>query len=139
MAEIKTKATIASVAQFLGRVEPETKREDAKQIAAMMQRLSGYEPVMWGPSIVGFGSYHYRYDSGHEGDMARIGFSPRKDALTLYVVDSFDQYADLMARLGKYKTGKCCLYVKKLADIDLAVLEELIIASLACMDRKYPR
>lgn len=92
---------------------------------------------MWGPSIVGFGTYHYRYDSGREGDMLRVGFSPRKAALTLYIMAGFDRYEELMARLGKYKTGKSCLYIKRLADIDLAVLQELVKGSLAYLAEKY--
>lgn len=139
MAENKTQATVASVAGFVEQIEPEARRDDARTVAAMMERLSGYPPVMWGPAIVGFGSYHYKYDSGREGDFLRIGFSPRKAALTLYIMDGFPRHAELMARLGTYKTGKSCLYVKKLADLDMAVLEELVTASLSYMQEKYPR
>lgn len=138
MAENKTQATAANVADFLDRVEPVARREDAKAIARLMERLSGEPPVMWGPGIVGFGRYRYRYESGREGEICRIGFSPRKDALTLYIQDGLSQ-TDLMARLGKYKTGKSCLYVKRLADIDPEILEQLVVASLAEMERRYPR
>lgn len=138
MAENKTQATAANVADFLDRVEPEARREDAKAMVRLMERLSGEPPVMWGPGIVGFGRYRYRYESGREGEMCRIGFSPRKDALTLYIQDGLSQ-TDLTARLGKYKAGKSCLYVKRLADIDPEILEQLVIASLAEMERRYPR
>ncbi len=138
MAESKTKATNVSVESFLDAVEPAQRCEDARAVCAMMARVSGEPPKMWGPSIVGFGSYHYKYDSGREGDMARIGFSPRKAALVLYLVDGFPRHAELLARLGKHSTGKSCLYINKLADVDQGVLEELMRSSLAYMDEKYP-
>lgn len=136
--ELKTRATPVSVADFVEAVADERQRDDAKTIAAMMQRLSGHPPKMWGPSIIGFGQYHYRYDSGHEGDMARIGFSPRKGNTVLYLVDGFTGRSELMARLGKHKTGRSCLYIKRLSDIDEAVLEELCAKSLNWMAEKYP-
>lgn len=139
MAENKTRATAASVADFIDSVPNATRREDAKKVCAMMERLSGYPPVLWGPSIVGFGSYHYKYESGREGDAARIGFSPRSTALVLYLVDGYDGKEEQLGRLGKHKTGVSCLYINKLADVDLAVLEEMITDSLAYMDEKYPR
>lgn len=138
MAQNKTQATGESVSTFLESIQPEQKRDDARVIDALMRRVSGEEPVMWGPSIIGYGRYHYKYDSGREGDMARISFSPRKDALTLYIVDSFPRHQALMGRLGKFKTGKSCLYLKRLADIDMTVLEELMRDSLAYMAEKYP-
>lgn len=138
MAENKTKQTEASVADFLAAVEPAQRRDDARAVCAMMERISGEPPAMWGPTIVGFGRYHYRYDSGHEGDMARIGFSPRRAALTLYIAGGFPRHADLMARLGKYSTGKSCLYLKRLSDVDREVLEALIEESLAYMEATYP-
>ena len=137
MAENKTQPTEASVADFLDAVEPERKREDAKTVCAMMERLSGHPPKMWGASIVGFGSYHYKYDSGREGDFLMTGFSPRKANLALYVGAGRKQQAPLLERLGKHKTGKSCLYVNKLADIDLGVLEELIAADIAHMRETY--
>lgn len=137
MAENKTKPTDKSPKDFIEAVEPEWKRDDAKTICAMMERLSGHRPKMWGASIIGFGQYHYKYESGREGDSLMTGFSPRKTALTLYVMGGFKQRPDLMERLGKYKTGKSCLYVKRLSDIDLAVLEELVAADIAYMRANY--
>jgi len=139
VAEAKTKPTAVGVADFLAAVPNAQRREDAKQVCAIMERLSGEPPVMWGPSIVGFGSYHYRYDSGREGDMARIGFSPRSTALVLYLADGYRGKEDQLARLGKHKTGVSCLYINKLADVDQGVLEEMVADTLAYMDEKYPR
>jgi hypothetical protein len=129
VAENKTQATDADVAAFLDAVEPDERRADGKTVCAMMQRISGEPPVLWGPSIIGFGRCHYRYDSGREGDMPRIGFSPRKAGLVLYVVFGFPPFDEILGRLGKHTTSKSCLYIKKLADVDMAVLEELIQAS----------
>jgi hypothetical protein len=136
--ELKTKATPVGALEFIEGVADEKQRADAHQIAAMMERLSGHPPKMWGPSIIGFGRYHYKYASGHEGDMARIGFSPRKGNTVLYITDGYDKYADLMAQLGKHKTGRSCLYIKRLSDIDEGVLEKLCVASLEYMAEKYP-
>ena len=130
MAELKTKATRASVSTFLKSIADPQLREDAMAVAAMMKAVTKTEPRMWGTSIVGYGSQHYKYASGREGDWFRTGFSPRKNSLTLYITSSFEQYPDLMARLGKYKTGKACLYVKKLSDVDETVLRKLITQSL---------
>ena len=138
MAEQKTKPTALSVKKFLSAVEPAQRRQDAIDVCAMMERLSREPPRMWGSSIVGFGSYHYHYESGHEGDAFRIGFSPRKAALVLYIMGGFPRHADLMARLGKHTTGKSCLYLKKLSDVDEVVLEELMASSLAYMRKTYP-
>lgn len=135
----KTQPTPVAVTQFLESVSDPVRRSDAMTLCAMFERLSGEPPVMWGPSIIGFGRYHYRYDSGREGDMCRIGFSPRKANLVLYIVDGFDGHATLMTRLGKHKTGKSCLYINRLGDIDMAVFERLCVDSLAEMDRRYPR
>lgn len=139
MAENKTQPTATKVADFIDAVPNGQRREDAWKVCAMMERLSGYPPVLWGPSIVGFGSYHYKYESGREGDAARIGFSPRSTALVLYLVDGYKGKEEQLARLGKHKTGVSCLYINRLADVDLAVLEEMIADSLAYMDEKYPR
>ena len=139
MAENKTKPTTVSVADFIAAVPNAQRREDAKKVCAMMERLSGYPPVMWGPSIVGFGSYHYKYDSGREGDAGRIGFSPRSSALVLYLIDGYKGKEAQLARLGKHKIGVSCLYINKLADVDESVLEEMIADSLTYMDEKYPR
>ena len=140
MAEIKTKATEVSVDEFIEAVPIPQRREDAKKLRAMMERLTGQPAKMWGPSIIGFGQYHYKYDSGHGGTMARLGFSPRKAELVLYVLTEGERERELeqLARLGKHKIGKCCLYIKKLADVDEAVLEEITADSLAYMNRKFP-
>ena len=137
--ENKTKATEVSVDAFIASVTDPNQRADADNIRAMMERLSGERAMMWGPTIIGFGSYHYVYDSGREGDMCRIGFSPRKGQTVLYLIDGFEGQAELMAKLGKHKTGKSCLYVKRLSDIDETVLEELCKRSLAYMAEKYPQ
>lgn len=139
MAEIKTKPTGESVEAFLDKVEPARRREDARQVDALLRRVTGEEPYMWGASIIGYGTYHYRYDSGHEGDAPRLGFSPRKAATVLYLSDNYPRYRALMDKLGKHSTGKACLYINKLADVDMAVLEELARNSLASMDERYPR
>lgn len=134
--ENKTMETAADVAAYLDTVEPAERQADGRMVAALMARLSGEPPRLWGPSIIGFGRYHYRYDSGREGDMCRIGFSPRKAELVFYLAGLDD--ADFMA-LGKHRRGKGCLYVKRLADIDMGALEALIVQSLAHMDGLYPR
>jgi hypothetical protein len=133
----KTQATAQSVSAFLDAIPDETKRKDAKTVAKMMKAITGEAPKMWGPSIVGFGKYHYKYDSGHEGDMCVTGFSPRAAALTLYIVPGFLASEPVMKRLGKFKTGKSCLYIKKLSDIDMKALEELVAGSVAYMRAKY--
>ena len=138
MAELKTKATDASVEAFLHGVESEKKREDAFAILALMAEVTGEPPKLWGSSIIGFGSYHYKYASGHEGDACLTGFSPRKQNLVLYILAGFDQYDALLAKLGKYKTGKSCLYINKLADIDQTVLRELVSQSVAHMRATNP-
>lgn len=137
MAENKTRETDASVDAFLTDVEHNKRREDALVMKEVMQQLTGYEPKMWGSSIVGFGSYDYVYESGHSGTFMLTGFSPRKTALTLYIMPGFSRADSLMAKLGKYKTGKSCLYINKLEDIDMSVLEELITDSVAYMKEKY--
>ena len=128
MAENKTKATAASVDDFLDAVADPQRRADGKALRALMTRVSGELAAMWGPSIVGFGTYHYKYESGREGDMCRIGFSPRATGLVLY--GGFLRSPELLAKLGKHKTGKGCLYVKRLADVDLDVLEEMTVVAL---------
>jgi hypothetical protein len=138
MAETKTKPTAVSVDSFIDAVENPVRREDARVVLAMMGRITGQAPLMWGPSIIGFGSYHYRYDSGHEGDAPRLGFSPRKAQLVLYVLSEWPGQADLLARLGKHKTGSSCLYINKLADVDLTVLEALARGCWDWMNARYP-
>ena len=136
----KTAKTDVDVKTFLEAVEPEDRRRDCETICALMADVTGEPAKMWGASMVGFGSYHYRYDSGREGDWFLAGFSPRKAALTLYLMGTYceDDGADaLFARLGKFKTGKACLYVKRLSDIDMAVLRELVVLSVKALERKY--
>jgi hypothetical protein len=139
MAQNKTRPAATSVADFIAAIPDPQKREDATTLAAILERLSGEQPCMWGTSIIGFGTYHYVYDSGREGDAARVGFSPRAKELVVYLVDGYEERADLLARLGKHRIGKSCLYIKKLGDVDTGVLEELVAASLATMDELYPR
>jgi hypothetical protein len=131
VAENKTQPTRASVAAFLASVHDAVRRADAQALARMMQRASGEKAAMWGPAIVGYGSCHYVYDSGREGDMPLIAFSPRKAASVLYYVTGSDAAPALLARLGKYTVGKGCLYLKRLADVDAAVLERLLAAAVA--------
>jgi hypothetical protein len=129
-AELKTKPTGASVEDFFAGFKDEERRKDCRTLAALMKQATGAEPKMWGSAIVGFGDWHYKYASGCEGDWFRMGFSPRKQALTLYLTcGGFEKHAGLLARLGKHKTGKGCLYVKRLADVDMAVLRRLIEAA----------
>lgn len=133
MAELKTKENDASVEAFLNGVADEKKRQDSFTILNLMQEVTGEVPRMWGTSIVGFGHYHYKYASGREGDWFLTGFSPRKQSLTLYIMSGFAEYDTLMNKLGKYKTGKSCLYVKKMEDVDEATLRELVKLSVEHM------
>ena len=129
MAEMKTRVNDASVEEFLNSVEDEQKRRDSFEIVKIMKQVTKKEPKMWGPAIIGFGSYHYKYESGREGDMPQIGFSPRKQNLTLYIGVGDDSDNPLLKKLGKYTTGKSCLYIRKLADVDRNVLQDLIADS----------
>ena len=124
MAQIKTKPTQVNVDDFLAAVEKPVRRADARVVRDMMERVTGEPATMWGPTIIGFGTYHYRYASGHEGDMCRVGFSPRSANLVLYV-GGFPGFEELLGKLGKYKRSKACLYLNKLAEVDLGVLEEI--------------
>ena len=139
MAENKTQPTDASVEDFIAAVADLARREDCRRVAAMMQAASGAPPVMWGASIVGFGRYRYTYASGRTGDWPIIGFSPRKNELVLYLMTGFDDAAPLLEKLGKHKTGKACLYVKRMADVDAMVLRRLIDASVEAMESKRIR
>lgn len=130
MAELKTVPTRASADKFIKGIKDEKKRADCYQILEMMKSATKAEPRMWGTSIVGFGKYHYAYDSGREGDWFITGFSPRKQNLTLYMMGGFDQFADLMEQLGKHSTGKGCLYINRLEDVDVKVLKKLITRSV---------
>ena len=130
MAELKTKQTQASVKKHLDGIEDEQRRKDCRAVSKLMQAVTGEKPKMWGPAMVGFGSYHYRYESGREGDWFLTGFAARKQALTLYVSPGFAGYEGLMNKLGKHEIGKACIYVKRLEDLDLKVLEQLIARSV---------
>ncbi|MCL4274475.1 MAG: DUF1801 domain-containing protein [Anaerolineales bacterium] len=134
-AELKTKQTEASVDDFLNAIPNEQTRKDCFEIAKIMKQATRSEPKMWGTSIVGFGSYHYKGASGREGDWMLTGFSPRKQNLTLYIMAGFDRYEALLKKLGKFSTGKSCLYIKKLADVDKKVLKELVTESVKVMKR----
>jgi hypothetical protein len=138
VSELKTKQNDASVSDFLESIANQQTRKDCQTIIQIMQQASNAEPKMWGSNIVGFGTYHYKYASGHEGDALRIGFSPRKQNITLYINGGFEKQQDLLAQLGKHTTAKVCLYIKKLVDVDLQVLEKLIQASINHMLEKYP-
>lgn len=130
MAENKTKPTNQSVAEFLNKIPDAERREDCLAVAKMMEEITGSKPKMWGPSIIGFGSYHYKYASGREGDGPVIGFSPRKRDLTLYIIMGFEKHGDLMKQLGKHRVAKSCLYIKRLSDIHLPTLRKLVKASV---------
>ncbi len=134
----KTRPTSASVDAFIAGVADPRMRADCRAVAAMMAKITGAEPRMWGAGIVGFGSYHYRYASGREGDFMETGFAPRKRALTLYVMAGFADCASLLGRLGKHTTGKSCLYVKRLVDVDQEVLRELVAHSVEHIRRRHP-
>ena len=131
MAEAKTKPTDVSVTEFLDSIADEQRRQDCYAVMELMKKAVKADPKMWGPSIVGVGSYHYKYASGHEGDTCLVGFASRKDALVLYGCRGYEKSEELLAQLGKYKSGKSCLYIKKLADVDLKILQALIKDSIA--------
>lgn len=137
MAKTKTAETSASVTAFINAVPDENKKADAFRLLKIMQAQTGFEPKMWGPSIIGFGSYHYKYASGHEGDAPLAGFSPRKDAISLYTMLPEEKREDLLQRLGKHKAGKGCIYIKKLSDVDEAVLREMIAVSVKNLKELY--
>src|SRR4029077_10248484 len=138
MADNKTKPTEVSVAAFIDALTDETKRADAKALVKIMQRASGEKPKMWGPSIIGFGSYHYTYESGREGDMPLAGFSPRKAATVVYGMTGFSDSEALRAKLGKHTKGGGCLYIKKLADVDQKVLEAMVLKAVAHNRARHP-
>lgn len=138
MAENKTRPTQQSVAEFVNRIEDKGRRADVRKVAAMMRRATGKKAKMWGPGIVGYGEYHYKYASGREGDFMITGFSPRKQSLSVYIMPGFSSFGSLMKKLGKHKTGKSCLYINRLSDVDEKVLEKLITDSVRIMRNKYP-
>ncbi|MBA4343391.1 MAG: hypothetical protein C0423_14740 [Methylibium sp.] len=137
MSEAKTRPADTPLRSYLDGLADPQRRSDCAQIAALMQRLSGSPPVLWGSSIVGFGNYHYRYESGREGDFCLVGFSARKDSISLYLLAGFEGAAGLLQQLGKHKTGKSCLYIKRLADVQPAVLEQLIQSSIDETRRRW--
>ena len=134
----KTQPTDVRVADFLEQVEPGRKRDEARRLDAIFRETTGFAPVMWGPSMIGYGRYHYVYASGRKGDFLATGFSPRKSAHSIYILPGYADFGDILGRLGKHKTGKSCLYVTKLADIDEDVLRELIRAGLADLATHWP-
>lgn len=138
MAELLTRKNAASASDFLNAVSNDVRRNDAFVLLGMLQKITGKDAVMWGGSIVGFDEYHYRYESGHEGQMCMIGFSPRAGAMSLYVLPGFAEQDKLLAQLGKHRKGKGCLYINKLADVDLNVLETLLRKAYRCMQQRYP-
>ncbi|MCG7520108.1 DUF1801 domain-containing protein [Ruegeria sp. Ofav3-42] len=136
--ENKTVPTGQSVESFISAVQPANKAEDAQVLDTLFRKTTGFEPVMWGTSIVGYGRYHYRYKTGREGDFLATGFSPRKTALSIYIMPGYADFGDILSQLGKHKLGKSCLYVNKLADIDIDVLSELIRAGLKDLNQHWP-
>lgn len=137
MADVKTKQNAASVTAFLNALDDPRQRADARKLSKMMRAATGSRAKMWGTSIVGFGSYHYKYASGREGDWPLVGYSPRKQNLSLYIMPGFDRFEGLLKRLGRFKTGKSCLYIKRLDDVDEQVLDRLIRESIDYMREKY--
>lgn len=141
MYEAKTRPTESSVASYLDAIEDEGRREDCKLLASLMERITGCPPRMWGTSIVGFDSYHYRYASGHEGDACVVGFSSRKGDISVYLLAGYEdaETKARLAQLGKHRTGKACLYIRRLADVQLSVLEQMVAHSVAETRRRYPK
>ncbi len=135
--ENKTQPTVVSPADFIAAVEHPTRRADAETLDRMFRDITGWQPVMWGPTIIGYGSYHYKYDSGREGDSLATGFSPRKANQSLYIMPGYQDMGDLLERLGKHKKGAACLYINKLTDVDLGVVEEIIRRGLDDLGQRY--
>ena len=138
MTENKTKPSLASVADYIAAIEDELRRKDCEILLELMTKLIQEMPVMWGASIVGFGHYHYKYASGREGDSCLVGFSSRKADISVYLLGAYPQRDELLAQLGRHKIGKACLYIRKISDIDLTILEQLVSNSVAEMKRLYP-
>jgi len=139
MAKNKTTETEYSVIDFINAVPDENKRNDAFKLLKIVQEITGFEPKMWGPSIIGFGSYHYKYDSGHEGDAPLAGFSPRKTAMTIYFYLPEKEREELLPKLGRHTSSKACIYIKKLADIDIDILKKVILLSIDHTQKLYPQ
>ena len=133
MTEAKTRPTKVKVEDFLSAVEHPTRKEDGFELLRIMTEITKKEAKMWGTSVVGFGTYHYKYKTGREGDMPLVGFSPRKQSLSVYIMPGFDDYKDLLGKLGKHKTGKACLYINKLADVDISILKKIIKKSVEAL------
>jgi hypothetical protein len=138
MSEVKTRPTDADVDAFLNAVTPERRRDEALQLDQLFRESSGFAPQMWGENIVGYGRYQYRYASGHDGEFLATGFSPRVRALSVYILPGYADYNSILDRLGKHKTGKSCLYINNLADVDLEVMGELIRAGLQDLEKQWP-
>jgi hypothetical protein len=138
MAGNKTKVTEVSVTEFLSQVEPERRREDAQRLDGIFREVSGFAPRMWGPSMIGYGRYHYKYKSGREGDSLATGFAPRKANLVVYILPGYTDFSAILSRLGKHKIGKSCLYINKLDDIDIGVLKELVAAGIEDLNKHWP-
>jgi hypothetical protein len=138
MATTKTAKTDKDALSFIDAIQDERKRNDSRTLIKLMSDITGAAPYMYGPSIVGFGNYHYKYASGHEGDAPLAGFSPRKDAMTIYMATEFSGRDEMLAKLGKHKSSKSCLYIKKLDDINIAVLKKIIVASMKEVQKRYP-
>ncbi len=138
MSANKTQPTDQTVEDFIAAVEHPTRRADAQVLDAMFRRVTGWAPQMWGPTLIGYGTYHYTYESGRAGDFLATGFSPRKANLVLYIMPGYTDFSDIMDRLGKHKLGKSCLYINKLADVDLSVVEELVKAGVDDLSNRWP-
>jgi len=138
MAKNKTTETNSSVTEFVSKVENEVKRNDSFKLIEIFRSITGFEPKMWGPTIIGFGNYHYKYESGHEGDAPLAAFSPRKDSLVLYFAAEYENREVLLSQLGKHKSSKVCVYVKKLSDIDIKILQIMIVNSMTYAKKLYP-
>src|SRR5688500_15587538 len=139
MAKNKTIYTNKSVIEFLNKIENEVRRDDSFELIEMFKSITGFEPKMWGPTIIGFGSYHYKYESGHEGDAPLAAFSPRKDSLVLYFASEYEKREVLLSQLGKHKSSKACVYVKKLSDINIKILETMVVNSMTHALNLYPQ
>ncbi|QCK16795.1 DUF1801 domain-containing protein [Mangrovivirga cuniculi] len=137
MAELKTKPTNQSIEEFIDSIDHNKRKEDSKVLLEIMKEQTGLEPKIWGENIIGFGEYHYKYDSGREGDWFMTGFSPRKQNMSIYIMTGFSKYQDLLEKLGKHRTGSSCLYINKLEDIDIQVLTKLISESFKAMKKRY--
>ena len=138
MAENKTTQTESSVSHFINTIENETRRNDALELVIIMQNQTGFDAKMWGQNIIGFGRYHYKYESGHEGDAPLVAFSPRKEAISLYFDTSFENKEELLSQFGKHKAGKGCIYIKKIADIEVEILKKMIALSVKNLNKLYP-